>query len=69
MRCVDKEAVMKDCVVTFLYSDLTTDELYILLEYNKYIKSKTNNRYKCGELQRRIETIIDIIDFRDDLLE
>ena len=39
---------MKDCVVTFLYSDLTTDE---------------------GELQRRIETIIDIIDFRDDLLE
>ena len=53
---------MKDCVVTFLYSDLTTDELYILLEYNMYIKSK-------GELQRRIETIIDIIDFRDDLLE
>ena len=60
---------MKDCVVTFLYSDLTTDELYILLEYNKYIKSKTNNRYKCGELQRRIEMIIDIIDFREDLME
>lgn len=58
---------MDDCIITLLYSDLTTDELYMLLEYNKYRKRTTQNRYKRGELQRRIETIIDMIDFRDDL--
>ncbi len=60
---------MDDCIITLLYSDLTTDELYMLLEYNKYRKRTTQNRYKRGELQRRIETIIDMIDFRDDLAE
>lgn len=60
---------MKDCIVILLYSDLTTDELYILLEYNKYLKGKTKCKYKCGELQRKIEMIIDIIDFRDNLAE
>lgn len=60
---------MDDCIITLLYSNLTTDELYMLLEYNKYRKRTTRNKYKCSELQRRIETIIDIIDFRDDLAE
>lgn len=60
---------MKDCTVIFLYSDLTTDELYLLLEYNKYLKHNTQNNYLRGKLQRRIEMIIDIIDFRNDLIE
>lgn len=60
---------MGDCIVILLYSDLTTEELYILLAYNKFIKRNTQNRYKRGDLQRRIETIIDIIDFRDNLTE
>lgn len=60
---------MNDCTVILLYSDLTTEELYLLLAYNKYIKSFTQNKYKRGDLQRRIEIIIDIIDFRDDLAE
>lgn len=60
---------MDDYIITLLLSDLTTDELYILLEYNKYRKRNTQNKYKCGELQRRIEMIIDIIDFREDLME
>lgn len=50
----------KDCIVTFLFSDLTTEELYVLLNYNKYIKHNTRNRFKRSEIQRRIETIIDI---------
>lgn len=69
MRCIDKEAIVDDYIITLLLSDLTTDELYILLEYNKYRKRNTQNKYKCGELQRRIEMIIDIIDFREDLME
>lgn len=60
---------MKDCTVIFLYSDLSTDELYLLLEYNKYLKNNAQNNYLRGKLQRRIEMIIDIIDFRDDLTE
>lgn len=60
---------MNDCTIIFLYSDLTTDELYLLLEYNKYLKNNTQNNYFRGKLQRRIEMIIDIIDFRDDLTE
>ena len=60
---------MKDCIIIMLYSDLTTEELYLLLAYNKYMKSNTHNKYKRDELQRRIEIIIDIIDFRDDLAE
>lgn len=60
---------MDDCIINLLYSNLTTDELYMLLEYNKYRKRTTRKKYKRGELQRRIETIIDIIDFRDDLAE
>ena len=60
---------MDDCIITLLYSNLTTDELYMLLEYNKYRKRTIRNKYKRSELQRRIETIIDIIDFRDDLAE
>lgn len=58
---------MNDCVITLLYSDLTTEELYLLLEYNKYVKQRTTNIFRRNELQRRIEMIIDIIDFRDDL--
>lgn len=59
----------KDCIVTFLFSDLTTEELYVLLNYNKYIKHNTRNRFKRSEIQRRIETIIDILDFRDDIID
>lgn len=64
-----KRLIMNDCTIIFLYSDLTTEELYLLLEYNKYLKNNTQNNYFRGKLQRRIEMIIDIIDFRDDLTE
>ena len=60
---------MNDCTIIFLYSDLTTEELYALLNFNKCLKHKVQNKYKRQEIQRRIEMIIDIIDFRDDLTE
>lgn len=64
-----KRLIMNDCTIIFLYSDLTTEELYALLYFNKCLKHKVQNKYKQQEIQRRIEMIIDIIDFRDDLTE
>ena len=50
MRCIDKEAIVDDYIITLLLSDLTTDELYILLEYNKYRKRNTQNRQFYGNI-------------------